>query len=101
MGVQCATLCVMKSVGVRELRQNLSVHLRALQDSGEPIEVTDRGRPVAVLAPLTGASDDYDALEAAGHLRRATSGWATFAPPEGPVTTAGSDALDELRRDRL
>ena len=91
----------MKTVGVRELRQNLSVHLRAIQDSGEPIEVTDRGRPVAVLAPLSGASDDYEALEAAGHLRRATSGWTTFTAPEGPVTTAGSDALDELRGERL
>ena len=64
-------MCVMKAVGVRELRQNLSVYLRAIQEEGESIEVTDRGRPVAVLAPLKVGSDDYDALEAAGRLHPA------------------------------
>ncbi len=38
-------MCVMRTVGMRELRQNLSVYLRALQEDGEPFEVTDRGRP--------------------------------------------------------
>jgi hypothetical protein len=36
-------------VGVRELRQNLSVYLRRVL-KGESFEVTDRGRTVAVLA---------------------------------------------------
>jgi len=38
-------------VGVRELRQNLSKYLRRVL-SGETLEVTEGGRPVAVLAPL-------------------------------------------------
>jgi prevent-host-death family protein len=38
-------------VGVRELRQNLSVYLARVA-RGETLEVTDRGYPVAVLAPL-------------------------------------------------
>ena len=38
-------------VGVRELRQNLSVYLRRIE-AGETLEVTERGRPVARLAPL-------------------------------------------------
>ena len=91
----------MKSVGVRELRQNLSVYLRAMQKEGEPIEVTDRGRPVAVLAPLEVGSDDYDALEAAGRLRPAEATWSTLAAPVGPITTAGTDALGALREERL
>ena len=35
-------------VGVRELRQNLSVYLRRVEQ-GEAFEVTDHGRPVARL----------------------------------------------------
>ncbi len=38
-------------VGVRELRQNLSVYLERVK-AGESLEVTERGQPVARLAPL-------------------------------------------------
>ena len=38
-------------VGVRELRQNLSVYLRRIA-AGETLEVTEHGRPVARLGPL-------------------------------------------------
>jgi prevent-host-death family protein len=38
-------------VGVRELRQNLSVYLR-LVEAGETLEVTEHGRPIARLGPL-------------------------------------------------
>lgn len=38
-------------VGVRELRQNLSVYLRRIE-AGETLEVTEHGRPVARLTPL-------------------------------------------------
>jgi prevent-host-death family protein len=41
----------MTSVGIRELRQRASELLRRVED-GETIEITDRGRPVALLAPL-------------------------------------------------
>ena len=41
----------MTSVGVRELRQRASELLR-LVEAGESIEITDRGRPVAVLGPI-------------------------------------------------
>lgn len=37
-------------VGVRELRQNLSVYLDRVKN-GETLEVTERGRPVALLRP--------------------------------------------------
>jgi prevent-host-death family protein len=39
------------STGTRELRQRASELLRRVE-AGETIEITDRGRPVAVLAPL-------------------------------------------------
>jgi prevent-host-death family protein len=41
----------MRSIGVRELRQNASAYLR-LVEAGESVEVTDRGRPVALLVPI-------------------------------------------------
>ena len=41
----------MKSIGIRELRQNASVYLRLVK-AGETIEVTDRGEPVAQLVPI-------------------------------------------------
>lgn len=45
----------MTSVGIRELRQRASELLRQVEQ-GETIEITDRGRPVAVLAPHGGDS---------------------------------------------
>ncbi len=38
-------------VGVRELRQNLSVYLRRVE-AGETLEVTEHGRAIARLGPL-------------------------------------------------
>jgi prevent-host-death family protein len=41
----------MKQVGVAELKNNLSRHLRAVE-AGEVIEVTDHDRPIARLVPI-------------------------------------------------
>lgn len=56
----------MASVGVRELRQRASELLRRVE-AGETIEVTDRGRPVAILAPLP-AGDALTRLRASGEV---------------------------------
>lgn len=56
----------MTSVGVRELRQRASELLRRVE-AGETMEITDRGRPVAVLAPLP-SQGPIDRLKAAGDL---------------------------------
>ncbi len=45
----------MKRVGVAELKNNLSRHLR-LVEAGESIEVTDHDRPVARLVPIEAKS---------------------------------------------
>ena len=44
----CATLSHMERIGIRELRRDASAILRRVA-AGETVEVTDRGRPVAVL----------------------------------------------------
>lgn len=58
----------MKSIGVRQLRQEASKHLRAVE-AGETVEVTDRGRPVALLIPIPRQSR-LEMLEASGRLVR-------------------------------
>ena len=59
----------MDRIGVRQLQQNAAATVRRVRQ-GERIEVTDRGRPVAVIVPLT-ARSVIDALEAAGRLAKA------------------------------
>src|SRR5712691_4039806 len=61
----CYILCVMERVGVRELRQNLSVYLRRVR-RGETLEVTERGQPVATLQPIVDPDDPLSRLEARG-----------------------------------
>jgi len=59
----------MNRIGVRQLQQNAAAALKRVRH-GEQIEVTDRGRPVAMLVPVA-ARNVLDALEAAGRLARA------------------------------
>jgi prevent-host-death family protein len=60
----------MRSIGVRELRQRASEVLR-LAEQGETFEVTDRGRPVALITPLRGTTP-LEQLRAAGEVSRPT-----------------------------
>jgi prevent-host-death family protein len=43
----------MRSIGVRQLRQHASEYLRRVEAGGS-VEITARGRPVALLVPLRG-----------------------------------------------
>jgi prevent-host-death family protein len=49
------------TVGVRELRQNLSKYLDRVKD-GEALVVTERGRTVARLIPAGATAESYVAL---------------------------------------
>src|SRR5260221_2655236 len=89
-----------KHVGVRELRQNLSVHLRRVL-RGETLEVTDRGRAVAILAPLPPAMSVLDRLIAEGKATRATGDLLALKRPPMPVSRRGSRELQRQRADRL
>lgn len=79
-------MCVMEQVGVREIRQNLSVFLRRVRQ-GETFTVTDHGTPVALLSPLPRTSDDPLAdLVAVGRvLQAARRGGALPAPASAPA----------------
>ena len=69
----------MATVGVRELRQRASELLRRVE-AGETIEVTDRGRPVAVLAPLHEAGP-LERLRAAGEVIPAAGSFSNLPEP--------------------
>ena len=57
----------MDRVGVRELRRDASAILRRVS-AGEAIEVTDRGRPVALM--VRAMPQGLERLEAEGMIRR-------------------------------
>jgi prevent-host-death family protein len=59
----------MERIGVRELRQHASRYL-ARVETGEVIEVTDRGRLVALLVPARG--DQWQELVAGGQVVEGT-----------------------------
>jgi prevent-host-death family protein len=59
----------MERIGVRELRQHASRYLVRVA-TGETIEVTDRGRPVALLVPTR--EDPWQDLVAKGQVLVAT-----------------------------
>lgn len=85
-----------RTVGVAELRQNLSRYLRRVEQ-GERLIVTDRNRIVAELGPPPSTGPALDRLVAEGRL----------APPvrrglPGPLVMDGdplalSRAIDEIR----
>jgi prevent-host-death family protein len=86
-------------VGVRELRQNLSVYLERVK-AGELLEVTERGAPVALLSPVPGPWTAVERLIAAGHATPATGDVLELGPPLGRrVTRRASKALRALRQD--
>jgi prevent-host-death family protein len=88
----------MTSVGVRELRQRASELLRRVE-RGETIEVTDRGRPVAVLSPPP-AGSPLERLRACGDLVAAAGDIDDLPKPVvlGPRVERPSTVLARLRR---
>lgn len=87
----------MDRVGVRELRRDASAILRRVA-AGETVEVTDRGRPVAVLTPAM--PPGIARLEREGLLRRGEGDLLALAPvrpPRGSVPP--SRLIDEGRAE--
>jgi prevent-host-death family protein len=85
-------------VGVRELRQNLSVYLRRIQEDGASYEVTDRGEPVARLTPLPDRpASRYEQLVSEGRITPAVRPWSEIPPPVPLAGRTLSDVLRELR----
>jgi prevent-host-death family protein len=88
-----------ESVGIAELRQNLSLYLRRV-GRGERLVVTDRNRPVAELGPPPATGPALDRLIAEGRVSRPVR-----SGLPGPLELSGdpralSRALDDIRGER-
>ena len=88
-------------VGVREIRQNLSVYLDRVR-KGEALEITDRGQPVALLGPLPERSSVTQRLVAEGRLRPPSGRWERV-PPRVRMKPGHTmqEILHEMRQDRF
>jgi prevent-host-death family protein len=86
----------MRSIGVRELRQHASRYLEEVA-AGEPIEITDRGRPVARLVPITG--DPWNDLISAGEVVKAARPTSVDDIKPAAYPHSASEALERLRGD--
>lgn len=82
----------MDEVGLRELKQNPSAAIRAAA-AGERVVVTDRGRPVAQLVPVSGSA--LADLRVAGLVRQPRRALSELPTPRAGLELSSS--LAELR----
>jgi antitoxin (DNA-binding transcriptional repressor) of toxin-antitoxin stability system len=85
-------------VGIRALRQHFSVHLEKVV-GGATLEVTDRGRSVAILAPLADEQSPLERLRASGRVIAHTEDLVALGRPAGPTSRRGSAAIAAQRAD--
>jgi prevent-host-death family protein len=85
-------------VGIRELRQNLSVYVKRVREEGRAYEVTERGEPVARLIPLEDRPvSALDRMIAEGRATPATRRWEDMPPPIKLTGHPLSEILQEMR----
>ena len=90
-----------KTVGVRELRQNLSVHLARVK-KGQALTVTEHGQAVAELRPLSAGDDPVSRLVADGRVAPAKRPASRLPRPlRLALDRPASALLDELRNDSI
>ncbi|MBI4483230.1 MAG: type II toxin-antitoxin system prevent-host-death family antitoxin [Acidobacteria bacterium] len=87
-------------MGLREANQRFSKAVKAVK-AGEEVVLTERGKPVAVIKPLsevTRAGATVRRLEAAGLLRAASR--TSPLPPWTPRPIQGAPLSETLREER-
>jgi len=89
-----------RTVGIRELRQNLSQYT-ARTALGESFVVTDRGREVGRLVPPASGTAWLDALVAAGLIQPARRRSQAFPRPAAQGAASITEALAVERSERL
>lgn len=86
-------------VGVRELRLETRAVLARVR-SGEAVEITAHGRPVARLVPLTELPPVLERLERAGQLTRAANPGCRPRMRSGDEDNLLGETLADMRADR-
>lgn len=85
-------------VGIRELRQNLSVYVNRVREEGRAYEVTDHGEPVARLTPLEDRPRSLiDQMIADGRITPPSRRIEDLPPPVKLPGRPLSDVLQEMR----
>jgi prevent-host-death family protein len=77
------------SVGIRQLKAELSQHLRRVQ-AGETIQLTDRGRVIATITPAAQPDEDHPAVQ-----------WARALVAAGKASWSGGKPVGSIRPARL
>jgi prevent-host-death family protein len=95
----CYMRCSKNEVGVRELRQNLSVYLRRVK-AGHALDVKERGIRVAMLVPARGRSTILERLVETGRATAAKGDLLDLGRPPGRPSRRASRALARLREER-
>ena len=88
----------MKSTSIAALKSQLSKYLRAVR-AGEPLAVTDRGRPIAMVIPIPSAPSgrlSFAAPTHPGRLQALKFPTVRLTKPIDPVALL----LEERRKDR-
>ena len=92
--------CPMHRIGVRELRQHATRYLERVK-AGETVEVTERGRLVALLVPPAPDASERERLIASGQLVPASTPFRLPVRRPIPHGAPGTAlALDESRDER-
>jgi prevent-host-death family protein len=90
----------MTRIGIRELRQHASRYLEKVK-AGEVVEVTERGKLIALLVSPSPTATERDRLVSTGRLAPART---SFRLPERRQLTdkerTASEVLSGLREDR-
>ena len=85
-------------MGIRELRQNLSVYVKRVREEGRAYEVTERGEPVARLTPLEDRPTSLiEQMIADGRIVPATRRIEDLPPPVKLTGRPLSAILQEMR----
>ena len=95
----------MESVGIGELRRNLSGYIAKVK-AGERFSVTDRGKTVAVLRPSRNDENDEEAWQKLideGLVKPAKAPFSEYELPDEEVDhdCTVSRYLQEMREDRV
>jgi prevent-host-death family protein len=102
---ELAIIAMMKTASISTIKNNLSAYLDLVR-GGETVLITDRGRPVARLAPLEAGDDADDAahrvdLERRGIIRRAiVDGRALRLDELAPLPSTTGDIVEALLAER-
>jgi prevent-host-death family protein len=87
------------SVGVRELRQDASAILRRVKE-GEIIEITEHGKPIAQIGPVT---SQYEMAIARGFIipAKKPGTLSSIKPLKSEIDMSVKEALDYTRADKI